>query len=275
MEKSEPLYIINPDEAKIHLSKGNSKIGKGIWSWSTLPGNSEHLLTLSSGKTAVILTDIPGTCSKHCESCFDHGCYAVNSAKLHHNAVIRAWAENTILLRSGRAFHMIDEFITKKNAKFLKSKNPEDLVVRTFRINVSGEIESAEEFHRWDMLAANHPEVTFSVYTKNFEALEDFLETSMTFAENFVINISQWHHCADEFLAAHPGLFNVFEYDDSNREDNDLSEEDISRLAGMIHCPAVTRSGKHAKTPSGEDITCDHCLRCYRKSSGRTAVYSH
>lgn len=275
MEKLKPLYIIDPAKAKIHLSKGNSKIGKGIWSWSTLPGNSEHLLTLSSGKTAALLTDIAGTCSKHCESCFGHGCYAVNSAKLHHNVVIKAWAENTVLLRNGSAFHMIDTFISKKNAKYKKSGDAKDLVVKVFRINVSGEIESAEEFGNWNLLAESHPEVTFSVYTKNFESLSEFVKKAKEVAPNFVINISQWHHCADEFLAAHPGLFNIFEYDDSNRKDNDLSAEDIARLDSTIHCPAVTKSGKHAKTSSGEDITCDHCLRCYRKNSGHTAVYSH
>ena len=269
-----PLYVIEKEKAKPHVIRGNSKIGKGIWSWSTLPGNAEHLLILNK---TVLLTDIAGTCSKHCESCFGHGCYAVNSAKLHHNAVIRAWAENTVLLREGRAFSMIDEFITKKNAKYARTGNLEDIVVRTFRINVSGEIESAEEIAGWNMLAITHPETTFSVYTKNFEALDKYLGAygHEALAENFVINISQWHHCADEFLAAHPGLFNVFEYDDSNRKDNDLSAEDIARLDSTIHCPAVTKSGKHAKTSSGEDITCDHCLRCYRKNSGHTAVYSH
>ena len=48
------LYTIKLEEAKLHISKGNSKIGKGIWSFSTLPGNSEHLIYIN-GK--ILLTD--------------------------------------------------------------------------------------------------------------------------------------------------------------------------------------------------------------------------
>ena len=92
-----PKYIINHKNAKLHVSKGNSKIGKGVYNFSTLPGNEKNLLKL---KTGTLLTDIPGTCSKHCSTCFSDGCYAVKSACLHSNVVIKAWAENTLLLRS-------------------------------------------------------------------------------------------------------------------------------------------------------------------------------
>lgn len=269
----EPLYIIKEEEATLHISKGNSKVGKGIYTWSTLPGNRKNLLVLNK---TVVLTSIPGTCSKHCEGCFNGGCYAVNSAKLHHNVVIKAWGDNTLLLRSGRAFGMIDEFISKKNRRYLKTGDRENhAVVKTFRINVSGEIESAAELERWNELAKKHPEVNFGLYTKNYEALEEFMEKHGDTADNFCINVSEWHGVAKEFLARHPGRFNVFEYDDSNRKSCGMSPEDIERLSKTVHCPAVTRAGKHAKGPNGEEITCDHCGKCYRKTGLRTAVWAH
>lgn len=92
---------------------------------------------------------------------------------------------------------------------------------------------------------------------------------------NLCINISQWHHVADEILSKYPGKFNIFEYDDSNIKNNTLSPEDIARLASLTKCPAVDAKGHHTKTVSGDPITCDHCLRCYRKTGKTTAVYSH
>lgn len=98
------LYKIDATKAMLHLSKGNSKLGKGIWGFSTLPGNKDHLLFIrdKESKEAILLTDIPGTCSKYCENCAKDGaCYAWRDAKLHHNVTIKAWTENTILLRQG------------------------------------------------------------------------------------------------------------------------------------------------------------------------------
>ena len=51
----EPLYKITLEGASLHLSQGNRKIGREIWSFSTLPGNADHLLVTS---TKGLLTDI-------------------------------------------------------------------------------------------------------------------------------------------------------------------------------------------------------------------------
>lgn len=273
-----PLYKVTEETATLHVSQGNSKVGKEIYTFSTLPGNLEHMLVIKGkdGAEDTLLSDVPGTCSKYCDACFNGGCYAVNSARLHHNAVIQAWAENTLLLRSGRVWAMIDDFITKKNAKETK--------VKIWRINVSGELESVNDIRHWDELAMKHPEVRFSVYTKNYDAVDEYM-TELTragkveTAPNFIINISQWHHCADAFLAKYPkNSFNVFTYDDSNRKSGagaDLSDADRAALGKLVHCPAVTKSGKHAKKPDGTEITCSECQRCYRKTGAETAVYAH
>lgn len=276
-ENMKPKYEVTTKDAKLSVVKGNSKIGKGIYAFSTLPGDEEHMLTITKDGEKILLTSIPGTCSGNCDACFNNGCYAVNSAKLHHNAVIKAWAGNTLLLRSGKLFDELEAYIQKKNKKYYESGDPDKIEIRTFRINVSGEVQDAAELRAWNELAKKHPEITFGIYTKNYDAVEQFIESEPTHdtAANFVINISQWHGVADNFLAKYPGKFNVFEYDDSNLKHNELSEEDKARLAATPKCPAVDINGHHAKRPDGSDITCDMCKRCYRKTGKITAVYSH
>ena len=276
---AQPLYKINPEQVSLHISKGNSKIGEGIYSFSTLPGNAEHLLTTS---TKGLLTDIPGTCSRFCDGCFNGGCYAVRDAKLHHNATIPAWAENTLLLRSGRLWDELGTYLTLKNGKaekYLQNAHESGMdpdvalkvarglaVVKMFRIHVSGELEDVKQLRRWNLLALAHPEIQFGMYTKNFDALAEFLDGGSDFAPNLVVNVSQWHGVADEFLAKYGwAKLNVFTYDD-HRE---------ARLLKVQHCPAVTPQGHHAKRPDGTPIQCDQCRRCYVKTGKETAVYAH
>lgn len=247
---------------KLHITKGNSKIGKGIYSFSTLPGNEKHLV-YANGE---LLTDIPGTCTKHCETCYN-ACYAFNSARLHHNAVIPAWAENTLLLRSGKLEKAMDEYLTSQNKKKTK--------VEIMRIHVSGEFRSKEDIEMWDRIAQKHPETQFGVYTKNYEAVDAFMQEHGDTEPNFVINISQWHGVADEFLAKYPGKFNIFTYDDTNLKTCGLSEEERKRLSTLRRCPAVDEKGHHKKDAKGEPITCDRCTYCYKKSGKETAVYAH
>lgn len=271
-------YLISAKTATLHVSKGNRKIGKGIWAFSTLPGNQDHLLYV---KGLGLLTSVPGTCSKYCEGCAKDGaCYAWRDAKLHHNVTIKAWGENTVLLREDidGLFNQIDEFITKKNAKYNDTKDEKYLRVRVWRWHVSGEIESLKQLEKMNELAVKHPEVNFGVYTKNFDVLDEFLTNSAdgNFADNFIVNVSQWHGVADEFLAKWPGRFNVFEYDDSNLKGCELSDEDKARLKKVAHCPAVAPDGTHRKDKDGNPITCDHCNRCYTKRPGQlTAVHAH
>lgn len=286
---NKPYYTINEDQAKLHISQGNEKIGKGIWSFSTLPGNEEHLLKT---KDKGLLTDIPGTCSKHCTNCFNSGCYAVSSALRYHTSIIPAWAENTILLRSGKLWEQLETFITLKNGKAEKylreahkqgidpeavlEKARELAAIKVFRVNVSGEIETVEELRQWNSLALAHKYIQFGVYSKNFEAIAEFLDGGSDFAKNFVVNISQWNHCADAFLEKYSwAKLNVFEYCPNNRKDCELPPEEIERLEKLPKCPAVTRSGHHAKTPDGNDITCTMCQNCYRKTGRHIGVWSH
>lgn len=257
--KGTPLYVISEETATLHLSKGNSKIGK-MFNFSTLPGNEEHMLILKNGQ---ILTDIPGTCSKNCKACFDD-CYAVNSCRQYHNTVIPAWADNTLLLQSGKVWTLLEDALVKNAGK-----------VKYFRINVSGELRNVDDIIHWNTLAHNHPEVTFAVYTKNLDDLDLFFQQYEDSEPNFIINTSNWNHIADWFIKKYPGKCNVFEYDPSNLKSCDWSEEDLIRLALLPHCPAVTKDGKHAKKSNGDPILCENCRRCYRKTGETTAAYAH
>lgn len=251
-------------EVKLHISDKNSKMGK-IANFSTLPGNSEHMLYVKGE----LLTDVPGTCTGNCEGCFNN-CYAVKSCKLHHNKCIEAWGENTLLLRSGGLEEAVDAYIKSIN------ENPRRKAkIEYFRINCSGEVESAADLEVWNNIAQKNPSVKFGIYTKNYEALTEFMDKYGDSAKNFVINISQWHHLADNIIEKYKGKLNVFEYDDSQLKNNELSEEDKARLEKTVHCPAVTKKGKHAKNSKGEDITCISCTRCYQKRGRTTAVYAH
>ena len=275
---NKPYYQINEDQATLHISQGNEKIGKGIWSFSTLPGNEEHPLITS---TKGLLTDIPGTCSHLCSSCFQ-SCYAARDSRLHCNATIPAWGENTLLLRNGKLWDQLETFLTLKNGKAEKyleeahkqgidpdvalAKARELAVIKILRIHVSGEYENAQQLRRWNLLALAHPEITFSSYTKNFDALAEFLDAGLDFADNFVVNVSEWHGIAKPFLEKYSwAKLNCFIYDDHTEPE----------LKAVQHCPAVTKEGHHAKLPDGSPIQCSNCLRCYRKTGQRTAVYAH
>ena len=272
MENRTPKYIVTLEGATLHISKtGNSKLGKNIWAFASLPGNSEHLLTLKDG---TLLTNIPGTCSKYCEGCAKDGCcYAWRDAKLHSNVNIKAWGENTLLLRAGLVFTQLDHMIEEQNT------NPRKKSVSTLRINTSGEIENLQELEEWNNLAKKHPEVTMYLYTKNFDALGQFYDKYIDTEDNHVVNVSAWHGVERDFVEKYPQAihhYNIFEYDDSNKKDNDLSPEEIERLSHLPHCYAVTKEGKHRILPDGTDATCSKCkLNCYSKTCHHTAVYAH
>ena len=273
----EPVYKINPTEVKdIHLSLGNSKIGNMI-NWSTLPGNEEHML-IAKGR---LITDIVGTCSINCQGCFKN-CYARKSVLKHHNSVACNWAENTIMIRDKKdeCFQKIDEEIRKLNREFCEGRSPEPKY-DIFRINVSGEISDSEELERWNNLAYLHPEIKFGTYTKNSTALIEFFKKNKDSAPNFTINVSEWHGVMKdtiETLHKIGSVFNVFEYDDSNRAKNDLSEDEKVRLSKLPHCVAVgpTAANRHPINPkTGKAWHCHECKGCYTKTGTHRCVYSH
>ena len=94
---------------RIHVTGGNAKIGKGVFNISLLPSDEPP-----TKKDGTILTNITGTCKGCCDGC-KHDCYAVKQAVYHHNSVVTAWGENTILARENMPefFHQLDVFFSE------------------------------------------------------------------------------------------------------------------------------------------------------------------
>ena len=58
------MYEFNLETCKLHISKGNSKLGEGVFNISLLPSD-----TPLSKKDGTKLTNIAGTCGGCCDNC--------------------------------------------------------------------------------------------------------------------------------------------------------------------------------------------------------------
>ena len=227
-------------EMVISVSKGNSKLGKGVMIFNLLPGD-EPISTKDKGQ----LTNVRGTCAGCCDGCLDK-CYAMRDARLHHNSVIPAIAKNTLIMRHNMegTFKQLRENLAKNKAKVL-------------RYHSSGEIETYEYLLHMVKLAIEMPEVRFYFYTKRFDLMDKYLKECGELPENLVCNISEWKGNTKGYDL--DGL-NRFIYDDGDDES----------LKNVPHCPAVNKKGH--KT----GVTCEQCGLCYRGNDGHViAVYSH
>jgi len=222
-------------ETRIHITGGNAKIGKGVFNISLLP--SDEPLTKKDG---TVLTNLKGTCGGCCDGC-KNNCYAVKQAVYHHNSVIKAWGENTLLARENmdEFFHQLDIFFNEN-------------IVSVFRWHVGGEFFSKEYMRAVYEFCARHEDVKFYTYTKRFSWLEELDEYKPS---NLVVNVSQWHN-----NYSNPLNYPTFEYDDGT----------IEEVANLPHCPAVDKDGHET------GITCAKCRRCFTAKNGnRIAVYAH
>ena len=240
MTNKEILYpVYDCGELHISISQGNRKMGN-IPAFNLLPANEP--LTLSNGK---ILTNIKGTCGKHCAQC-KNDCYAVRYIKMHHNSCVVPYAGNTIIMRN-------EPDKLRKEIKEYCDKN----IVKYFRFHTSGELESLEQFRNYCNICDNNPDVVFYIYTKAFEILEKYLEKYEEFPNNLVVNLSDWNGEVMQVSNKLLGRCNVFTYDDSK-----------GMMDNLIHCPAVDIDGHET------GITCAMCRRCMKRRH-ITAVYAH
>lgn len=230
-----PLYLTG--DTHFHISNGNEKIGKGIWTFSLLPGDSP--LTLKNG---VQLTNIEGTCHGCCEGC-KNKCYAINAGKRQHNTCIKAWGENTLLAREDMEvfFAEFQNFIDRS-------------MLACIRIHTAGEFFSYNYMKRMNEFAKVNDPIIFYGYTKRFDWLEKLYREEEV-APNFRLNVSIWHK-----NYSNPLGLPEFIYDDGTEPE----------LKNVVHCPAVTKDGHET------GVTCARCRRCWtRKKGDRTAVYAH
>ena len=232
----------------ISISKGNTKIGKKVFTLNLLPG-SKPISTKEKGA----LTDIKGTCEGCCDGC-EKVCYACNDARRHHNSVIPANGKNTLIWREypNLYFNQIKNYVTNP-------KNKVDI----FRYHSSGEIETYDYLLRMVRLAKETPNVKYYFYTKRFAFIEQYLKEYEKFPENLVCNISVWHK---NHIGYKLDGLNQFIYDDG----------DEPELANIPHCPAVSKPTKPGDKGKKTGVTCSQCGLCYRKNEGhKIAVYNH
>ena len=135
------LYMNKDYKAlKLHISKGNSKIGK------------THNFSMAPGHTC-----------PNCSECINY-CYDIKACWQYENVRI-ARAENTAMMRMDMTatFTQIDKYISRRKTN------------KFFRWHVSGDILSVEYFDHMVKIARKHPDWIFWTYTKNYYAVNEWI----------------------------------------------------------------------------------------------------
>lgn len=134
------------------LVDGNSKIGKGVYHFSTLPTNRTFIVTINN-----IEYELKGTCPCTCQ-----GCYAT-TGNYNYPSVVVSLGVRTWLVYNDIFFlkSCIIAQIKINNIQFI-------------RIHASGDFCSDEYIEAWKYIATNCPETTFWTYTKNANAEDMF-----------------------------------------------------------------------------------------------------
>ena len=225
-------------DTHLHISNGNTKVGRGIYCVNTLAGDEP--LTKKDGTQ---LTNIAGTCGGCCSVCILN-CYA-RKAQIRYSSIenLKTWNDNTILAKEDpkKMFEELADFLDRE-------------MVSAVRYHAMGEIPSVEYLNYMFDIAEKYPNVQFYTYTKRFKWLEE-VTSKRKQPDNLSINVSIWHK-----NYSNPFNFPEFIYDDG-------TDEEVAKLP---HCPAVNKDGHET------GITCAKCRRCvYAKHGQKTAVYAH
>lgn len=134
-----PLGLVNP-----LLVKGNAKLGKSIYHFSTLPGTGDYSADINSATYTV-----RGTCACDCD-----GCYA-KRGNYQYQSSISALAMRTVIARGHLGFFKsaIIAQIRADGVKFV-------------RVHAAGDFFSADYVAAWREIATACPGVIFWTYTK-------------------------------------------------------------------------------------------------------------
>lgn len=134
------------------MINGNTKIGRGVWTFSTLPGTAIYH-AIVNGQAV----DVRGTCPCDCI-----GCYAKTGRyKLPSN--VNALALRTIIARD-----YTDWMRRAITAQIIADD------IRTVRVHASGDFFNDAYIDAWKAIAAAAPNVRFWTYTKNASAVAAF-----------------------------------------------------------------------------------------------------
>ena len=136
-----PLYgWINP-----LLINGNAKLGKGVFTFSTLPGNMEYSVDIDG-----TIYTVKGTCLCNCVGCYAQtGFYRMPS-------VLKSLAIKTILCRK------YPEFVKNAIIAQIKAEN-----IKLCRIHAAGDFYGPEYIAIWQDIVKACDGCAFWSYTKN------------------------------------------------------------------------------------------------------------
>lgn len=142
-----PVGWVNP-----LLVNGNAKLGKGVYTFSTLPTNKNFTVEIN-GETV----EIKGTCPCHCDGCYaTKGFYNMPS-------VLKSNAIKTLLARD------FLDFVERAISAQIEAEN-----IRLLRIHASGDFFSDEYIAMWHRICECFPDTVFWTYTKNQRAESAF-----------------------------------------------------------------------------------------------------
>lgn len=164
------------------LKNGNSKLGRGVWTWSTLAGTCDYAVTID-GKAYTVR----GTCACDCKGCYaKNGCYCFSGVRA-------ALAIRTILARENV------EFLNRAIRAQIEADKIEML-----RIHAAGDFIPGAYSEMWRGIAADFSGVKFWTYTKveTCEKLFDGLSNA-NIVKSLVPNCGLNYGTADYLLRAY------------------------------------------------------------------------
>lgn len=141
-------YINSPVYGLIRplLINGNAKLGRGVWTWSTLPTNKEISYFDADG----VRRTEKGTCPCACKGCYAcGGCYTFNSTKA-------SLARKTVLSR------LFLDFVRRAIIAQIRADK-----ITICRIHAAGDFFSIEYINAWRDIVNACPGTVFWSYTKN------------------------------------------------------------------------------------------------------------
>jgi len=134
------------------LVNGNDKLGKGVWTFSTLPANIDYTLDIDGTEYTA-----RGTCPCNCSGCYaQRGNYNFYSCKK--SNLIKTYLSREYL-----------DFVTRAVIAQIKADK-----ITICRIHASGNFFSADYIQAWKRIAAESENTVFWSYTKNPDAEKAF-----------------------------------------------------------------------------------------------------
>ena len=177
-----PIGLVSP-----LLVDGNGKIGKGVYHFSTCPGNKEFSADFNGQHLETI-----GTCGDTCPGCYG---FSNNYKRFGYDALVI----RTVLAR---------EYMDFTRRAILAQIIADN--IKTIRIHATGDFFSREYLETWKEIVRKNPGVIFWTYTKEYSAQNAFDEFSnANIVKSNVLDVGyNYGHC-DYIIAVYNMLHDM------------------------------------------------------------------